>query len=225
MLEILNPVISLYKLLVDALSPVLDKANSDNRRDLQRRIIEIQLLLEDIIDCAIPLISEIKKYKGKLSLERNEIDTLRFFFSMQQDRLELLLHLFTEHTSKELMSLFAPAVKRRIEDLVCYKSAILIEVVGTIYYHFFSSEDMVAKLPMYEDSYSLHNWSHERFMKEESYVQELSSQTTELVMTQRIREQEKVIAELIKYSEDFANLIRQKINLEEAILPKKNRIF
>lgn len=60
MIEYLGPVISLYKLIIDGLKSVYDKSKTEQKRDVQRKIIAVQLLLEDIIDNAQKILYTIR---------------------------------------------------------------------------------------------------------------------------------------------------------------------
>lgn len=218
MIEYLGPVISLYKLIIDGLKSIYDKSRAEKKRDVQRKIIEIQLLLEDIIDNAQEILSTIKKNMDKKKFSEEEIDALRGLLYSQRHRLRLLLDHLHDDTSEEIMKLFAPNIRRRITDLVHIKG-------GAIEYLIFDLQKFDKTQIPYTDT-AIYEWRHDRFIKEGNfYVDQILRQAKKKKSSvfERMDEQEKIVLELAECSKELSDFIKIQIDIEDVVLYREKK--
>ncbi len=213
MIEYLGPVISLYKLITDSLKSLYDKGKVKKKKHIQRKIIEIQLSLEDIIDNAQEILSLIKRNAEKKSFSKEEIDVLKRLLYSQRHRLHLLLAHLRDDTSEEIMKLFAPNIRRRIIDLVHIKG-------GAIEYLIFDLHRSDEKRFPYINS-AIYEWNHDRFIEEgSSYAAQILRRTEKrkISIFERIEEQEGIVTGLAECSKELSDFIRSQIDIEDVVL-------
>jgi len=218
MIEYLGPVISLYKLIIDGLKSVYDKSKTEKKKDVQRKIIEVQLLLEDIIDNAQKILSTIKRNMDKKKFSKEEIDVLRGLLYSQHCRLSLLLDHLRDDTSEEIMKLFAPNIRRRIIDLVHIKRG----AIGHLIFDLHRLDEM--QIP-YTNT-AMYEWSHDRFIEEGgSYADQILLQTKKkkISVFERMDEQEKIVSELAECSKKLSDFIKSQMDIEDVVLYRENK--
>jgi hypothetical protein len=99
MIEYLSPVISLGTLITGGLESIRDKGVVKSKKDFQRNIIRIQLLLEDIIDDANEILSIFQGNLAAKQLSQSEIDNLISLSYAQQHHILLMAeHLSGTHS-------------------------------------------------------------------------------------------------------------------------------
>ena len=218
MLEHLNLVASLYKLLIYGLTKVRDNIKASRKKSIQRKIIEIQLLLEDIIDNAQEVISTVKNYGKKKKITRQDIEELERMLYSQSRRLSLLLQNLRDDTSAEIMRLFTPDIRRRIIDLIHIKGGAIEQVLFMI--NRFGKIKLVKNQPVIQTYADLQDWSHDIFVKEgKPYVNQLliMGREAKVSILGRQREQEQVVNELIECSKKLSDFIKSQIGIEDII--------
>jgi tRNA U34 5-carboxymethylaminomethyl modifying GTPase MnmE/TrmE len=223
MLEYLSPIVTLFKLILDGLSRRRDISKSGHKKELQRRVIEIQLCLEDIIDRAQEILSLVDQYSHKGDKFREtDIRRLQWLLYKQNNKIRLLLNMLAEPESDEMMKVFAPSTRRKIIALINFKGGFISELTASLWS--FDRVKLVNKQAIVE-TYIL-NWNHDNFLKRsDSYLDHLDEDirkrnTVSLVISDRRKEQEQTVKALIKCSKEFSSFIRSHIKIEDIILRK-----
>ena len=218
MIEYLGPVITLYKLLIDSLKLVFDKGKIEKTKDVQRKIIEIQLLLEEIIDNAEKILPIIKGKMDTKKFSKEERDELRRLSYLQRGKLDLLTEHMNDATSTEIMKLFAPNTRRRIIDLTHIKGGVIRELFFHLR-HFEGTQILYTSSVMYE-------WNHDRFLAEgSSYTDQMLRPTKKkkISIFERIEEQEGIVSQLAECSKELSDFIKSQMDIEDVIFHKGKR--
>lgn len=213
MIEYLGPVISLYKLIIDGLKSVYDKSKGEKKKDVQRKILQIQLSLEDIIDNAKEILSIIKRNTYKKEFSKEEIAVLKRLLYSQRHRLHLLLYHLSDDTSEEIMKLFAPNIRRRIIDLVHIKG-------GAIQHLLFDLHRFDEMQIPYTNT-AMYKWSHDRFIEEgDTYTNQilLQAKKKEISVFERMEEQEGIVSDLAECSKELSDFIKSQMDIEDVVL-------
>jgi hypothetical protein len=101
MIESLGPLVSVFRLLVEGISKSAKAIKSSKNRAIKRKLIEIQLSLEDIIDNAEYLFSLIENSKGKTQKENQKlVEEFKRALYTQLARLRIFIDQITDHTSE-----------------------------------------------------------------------------------------------------------------------------
>jgi hypothetical protein len=211
MLEYLKLLISVIKPVLDGIRSASNTIKAERRKDIQRRILEIHLLLVDIIDSANSLLSLVKTFANKPAITKDDINLFRFFLNMQRGRLEVMDTLIQDPTSKHMMDIFAPSTRMQFMNTMSGKVSaignIIIELDNYLY------KDYSETLPKYELELSLIN-----FYLPEYGINSLAPITHhEISVYDRIEEQDSVVSELISCSRQLSELIRDVISFDDII--------
>ena len=83
MIELLAPLISITKLLSEGLKSLRKQKITGKKREFQKAIVSIQLLLEDIIRNAQEILSIVERRKTAEELDSDEINRLVYLCQMQ----------------------------------------------------------------------------------------------------------------------------------------------
>lgn len=218
MIAYLSLIVSLFKLVIEGVKSGHDKANLEKKRDIQRKIIEIQLLLEDIIDNAQKILPIIKRKMATKKFSKEESEVLKALSYSQWRKLDLLLGHMDDPTSEELMRLFAPDTRRKIIELIFIKGGVIRELV----FHLRHSEEtqvLYASSVMYE-------WNHDRFLAEgSSYTNQILRPTKKkkISIFERIEEQEGIVSQLAECSKELSDFIKSHMDIEDVIFRKGKR--
>lgn len=213
MIEYLGPVISLYKLIIDGLKLVYDKSKVEKKKDVQRKIVEIQLSLEDIIENAQEILSIIKRNAEKKKFDKEEIDVLRRLLYSQRHRLHLLVDHLHDDTSEEIMKLFAPNIRRRIIELVHIKGGAIQHLILDLC-RLDEMQIPYANTVMYE-------WNHDRFVAEgDSYTDQilLRTKNKKISVFEMMEKQERIVSELAECSKELSDFIKSQMDIEDVVL-------
>jgi hypothetical protein len=134
MIESLGPLVSLFKLLVEGISKSAKAIKSSKNRAIKRKLIEIQLSLEDIIDNAEYLFSLIENSVGKTQKENRElVEGFKKALHKQLERLRIFMDQITDNTSEEILKIFAPELRRNILILTQRKMSAVNWVLSSMY--------------------------------------------------------------------------------------------
>jgi len=220
MIESLGPLVSLFKLFVEGISKAGRTIKSSKNMAIQRKLIEIQLSLEDIIENAERLFSVIESSTGKTQRENRElVEEFKRALYAQLERIRIFMDQITDNTSEEILKIFAPDLRRNILILTQRKMSAVNWVLSAIY-------DTIKKTTVSKDGLNatiqtaLINWDHQRFVDDgRSYWAELSrsSKRAKLLLSDHLQEQKEIIKSLSLCSKDFSEFIKEHINIQEAI--------
>ena len=220
MIEQLGPIISLYELIINGLKSVYDKDKVKKKKEVQIKIIKIQLLLEEIIDNAQEILSIIKRNRDNKKFSKKEIDRLRGLLYSQRRRLRLLLDHIHDDTSEEIMKLFTPDIRRRIIDLVHIKGGAIEHLIYDLDIFDYKTFDRLYTDPMID----VYDWDHTKFMKEgRSYIRQTTRAKKKISIFERMPEQDKIVSDLGECSKELSDFIRSQINIEDIELYKENK--
>ncbi len=220
MIEYLGPLVSVFKLLVEGISKSAKAIRSSKNRATKRKLIEIQISLEDIIENAEHLFSLIESSTGKTQKENREIvEEFKRALYAQLKRIRIFMDQITDNTSEEILKVFAPDLRRNILLLTQTKMSALNWVLSAMY-------DIIQKTTVSRDGLkatiqsALIYWDHQRFVSEgRSYLAELgrSSKKTKLLLSNHLKEQKEIIRSLSLCSKDFSDFIKDHVNIQDAI--------
>ena len=220
MIEYLGPLVSVFKLLVEGISKSAKAIRSSKNRATKRKLIEIQISLEDIIENAEHLFSLIESSTGKTQKENRElVEEFKRVLYAQVERIRIFMDQITDNTSEEILKIFAPDLRRNILILTRRKMSAVNWILSSMY-------NIIQKTTVSKDGLkatiqlSLINWDHQRFVAEGwSYLDELgrSSKRARLLLSDHLKEQKEIIKSLSLCSKDFSEFIKEHINIQEAI--------
>jgi len=216
MLESLGPVISLFKLLLEGLSKASKSIKTNRKRNIRRKIIEIQLSLEDIIDNAQEIFSFVELCSHKTRVNKSIVRDLESLLYRQHHRIDILLIQISDPNSDELMKLFAPDIRRNIIDLIHMKRGFIQEVLRTVSYLRnieISKNQLIVNIQS-----ELLNWNHEKFISEgHSYLRSLynNREKRNIVISERLSEQKEIVDDLVQCSKGLSRFIKKHIGIEE----------
>lgn len=219
MLEALGPVVSLFELLIEGITKVSNLISSKKKKSFQRKILELQLCLENIIDDAQEILSELRipqnPDKKKKSDKLDKIKKLIYRQRHQLYRLEDHLH---DDEIDEIMKLFTPELRRNIRELVQMKQGVITNLVGelmNIDNLKFSGNELILNTNIH-----LLEWDHDRFIDEGSqYTRNmyLDHKKTKIIISKRLKGQKKVVNDLIECSRRMSEFIKGQIDIESVI--------
>ena len=216
MLESLGPVISLFKLLLEGLSKASKSIKTNKKKSIQRKIIEIQLSLEDIIDNAQEICSFVERCSHKTRVNQNMVRNLESLLYRQHHRINILLDQIRDPNSDEIMKLFAPDIRRNIIDLIHMKRGFIQEVLRSISYF---NKIKISKNQLTTNIQSvLLNWNHERFISEgNSYLRSLydNRKKSNIVISERLSDQRQIVDDLLQCSKELSGFIKKQIGIED----------
>jgi len=220
MIEYLGPLVSLFKLLTQGIAESWKAIKSSRNKAIQRKFIEIQLSLEDIIENAERLFVLIEKSRDKDQKENQDLlEEFRSGLYAQIQRLNILIDQITDHTSGEILKLFAPDLRRKISLLIHSKMSTIYIVLRGMY-------DIKEKTTISKEGFTetiqtaLLNWNHQKFVTGgESYLRELGrhSKKASLVLSDHLQEQKEVIEDLTVCSNDFSEFLKEHVSLPDAV--------
>lgn len=220
MIESLGPLVSLFKLLTQGIAESWKAIKSSRNRAIQRKFIEIQLSLEDIIENAEHLFVLIEKSRDEDKKgSRDLLEEFRKGLYAQIQRLNILIDQITDHTSGEILKLFTPDLRRKISLLIHSKMSAIYVVLRGMY-------DIKEKTTISKDGFTLTiqtallNWDHQKFITGgESYLRELGrrSKKASLVLSDHLQEQKEVIEALVMCSNDFSKFLKEHVSLSDAV--------
>jgi len=219
MLESLGPLVSLFKLFAEGLAKAVKKISSSHKRALWRKILEIQLSLEAIIDNAQEILSAIETC-GRDDYEINQeiVRDIENLVYHQKARIHMLVDQMHDKDSDEIMRLFAPDIRRNILDLIHIKRGIIGHMIYALShweYIEISGRELVANLKT-----TLLSWDHEKFLLEgSSYIDNLDSSTKmkKVVVSDHLQKQREIVNELMECSKKLSSFIKSQMNLEDVI--------
>lgn len=219
MLESLGPVVSLFKLFIEGLVKAGQKLKSCHKRTIRRKILEIQLSLEAIIDNAQEILSAIEGCAhDNYKLNEESVGDVRDMVYRQHRRIDMLLEQMEDKDSDEVMRLFTPDIRRHIIDLIHIKRGVISNMVLAVraYENIqISRSRLVASL-----SPALLTWDHEKFLREgHSYLRSLtlSPDRKKFVISDRLKEQQAIVDSLMQCSKQLSGFIRSEIGLGDVI--------
>lgn len=219
MIEYLSPVVSLFKLVIDGLSKAGDAIKGGHKKDIQRKIIEIQLALEDIIDRAQEILSAIEELSHREKIVKEDVETLQRLIYRQNSRIYHLIDLLHDDISDDIMKLFVPEMRRRIWDLINLKGGFIAHLV----HHF---EDIKLTKNQITMKSMLIEWNHQAFIEQgHSYVIQLerNSKSTTVPISDHKDNQRAIIDALIECSKEMSDLIKKQIKVEDVVIRKSHR--
>lgn len=220
MIEYLGPVVSLFKLIIDGLSKASDAIKGPRRREVQRKIIEIQLALEDIIDKAQEIVVSIDELVHCQEIKEDDVKALRRLMYGQNNRIERLLDLLHDDLSEEFMKIFTPVTRRRIVNLIDIKGGFIRELA----LRFRAAEDVSLSSGKLMTKSAFGNWDHKLFLEQGySYTMRLvpRKEKAQVLIPQEIEDQKRIIKSLIRCSKELSDFLRQHIAIEDVVLRKR----
>jgi len=129
MIEILSigKLVELFKLIINGLSYAKDKIIETEDKEIMRKIIQIQLSLEDIVDNAKKQLKLIKEIPHDY-----KINDIRELLINQRDKILFLSDLLYDKVFERIFKLYDPKTRRSIERIVMIKEGALYEVIYKI---------------------------------------------------------------------------------------------
>jgi len=219
MLELLGPVVSLFKLFEEGLTKASEKLKSGHKKAILRKILEIQLSLEAIIDNAQEILCTIEnseKYNNRN--QKKIVREIKNLVYQQHRRIHILLDQLYDNDSEEVMRLFAPDVRRNIIELIHLKNGVISNMFLMLRNNDdieISGHQLLASLKP-----ALLNWNHKKFLHEGySYVKSLniSSVRSKIKISNHMQEQRAIVRALMECSKQLSTFIKSQISLEDII--------
>jgi len=219
MLESIGPIISLFKLFAEGLAKAAKKISSSHKRALWRKILEIQLSLEAIIDNAQEILSAIEEtiYDNNKNNEQI-VRSIQSLVYRQYRRINMLLDQMRDKDSDEIMRLFAPDIRRNILELIHLKGGVISHMLNTLRNWKdveISGREIVTNLKS-----NLLTWDHEKFLLEgSSYIEKLDSSPTrkKVVVSDHLQKQRALVNDLMNCSKQLSSFIKSQMSLEDVI--------
>ncbi len=221
MIEFLSPVVSLFKLIIDSLEKVSGSIRSTRKKQFFRKIIELQLCLEDIIDRAENIISFIEDSR-RHKIAKKDLDQFQRLLYKQNQKLYNLTDILSDDAFDEIMTLFAPETKRKIWMLINLKGGFIQEVVRR--FHSFEQVELINNEITIKTK--LLEWNHDTFLeKGHSYLTELEKglKKASIPISNRQQEQEQIVKALINCSSELSEFIKSQVKVEDVIIRKKRQ--
>jgi hypothetical protein len=212
MIEYLAPVISLGKLITEGLKSIRNKSIVRSKRVVQRKIIQVQLLLEDVIDNAHRILSIIENKAHTRKLSPAETNELLSLSRSQQSNIILIVKHLSDYTSDDILKLFAPSTRRRIFELIHIKGGVIQELLRDLQ---LSDEEDV----LYADSV-MYEWDFDRFIDNGfSYARAIvrHQNSEKISIFERLPEQRDIVAQLAACSQELSDFIRGQMNIEDVV--------
>lgn len=104
MIESLGPLVSVFKLLLEGVSKSAKAIKSSKNMAIKRKLIEIQLSLEDVIENAEHLFSVIESSTGRTQRENRElVEEFKRALYAQLGRIPIFLDQITDNSSEEIL--------------------------------------------------------------------------------------------------------------------------
>ena len=206
-----GPIISLIKLLAEGLKTIFQQYNLSKEKEIQRKIVQIQLQLEGIIDDAIRMLTFAKEQKNN-SYNLEVIDSLRNQLYAQDRKIWILINLLSDEISDKILKVFAPHIRRRIFELIQMKSGVINAFISKIHW----LDDNQIFYPYA----ALYGWNHDRFVENgEEYARNIIDKASleKIALLDLINQQEESIKELMGCSTELSNLIKTNISLSDII--------
>ncbi len=129
MIEYISPLVSLYKTLTEGIRSINVKARSKEKYKIQRKIISIQIILENIIETAEQIFAILDvPIKENSKLDKIKKDELISLTNSQGKNLNELLMTLRADTSDYILKLFAPQLRRNIEKHIYMKQGRIVRL-------------------------------------------------------------------------------------------------
>jgi hypothetical protein len=217
MIEYLGPVISLGKLITAGLKSISEEGVVTRRKNFQRSIIRIQLLLEDIIDNANEILSIFQGNLAAKQVSQSEIDTLISLSYAQQHNILLIAEQLSGKHSDNIMELFTPHIRERIKELIDMKGGAISELSRHL--RRFDKDSVLRSDP------ALYDWDSDQFLIEgHSYVRKIIRRLgrNKVSVFLRMDDQRLIVAELVSCSNELSEFIRRQMNIQEVVAAKRD---
>jgi len=176
--------------------------------------------LEDIIENAEHLFSLIERSTKKTQKKNHElVEDFKAALYAQIERIRIFMGQITDHTSEEILKIFAPDLRRNVLVLTQTKMSAVNWVLSAIL-------DIIQKTTISKDGLkatiqsALITWDHQRFVADgRSYFAELgrSSKKTQLLLPDHLKEQKEIIKSLSLCSKNFSEFIKEHVKIQDAI--------
>jgi hypothetical protein len=220
MIESLGPLVSFFKLLLQGIAESWKAIKSAKNKAIQRKLLEIQLSLEDIIDNADHLLVLIEESSDKgLKEDSGYLEEFKSGLYAQIQRLNIFLNQVSDPTSGELLRLFAPDVRRKISLLIETKMSAVYVVLRAMY-------DIKEKAKLSKDGLTftiqsaLLEWDHKKFVTGgEIYLSELGrhSKKANFLVADHLQQQRRVINDLTQCSKEFSEFLKAHVSVQDAV--------
>ena len=211
--------VSLFKLIIDGLSKATESIKGSNKKEIQRKIIEIQLALEDVVDRAEEILAAIEELSSREKVAKEDVETFKRLIYRQNNRIYRLINLLADDALENIMKLFVPEVRRIIWDLIDRKGSFLAHLVHNF-------EDIKLTKNQITIKSVLLDWDHEAFVEQgHSYLRhiERSSKRTTIPISEHIDSQKQIVKALIECSEKMSALIKKQIKVEDVVIRKRHK--
>ena len=226
MVESLGPLVSVLKLFLEGISKAAKTIKTSKHKAMQRKIIEIQLSLEDIIENAQYLFALVERSSHTPENKNGKLfEDFKKSLYAQRQRIRIFMDQITDHTSEEILKLFAPNLRRNVSILTQRKMSAINRVLLAMY-------DITEKAKISKDGLkvtiqsALLIWDHKRFVGGgESCLAELGARNkkAEYYLSDHLEEQKEIIRCLIWCSKEFSQFIKEHIKIEDAVGLVKKR--
>jgi hypothetical protein len=219
MIEYISPIVSLFKLIVDGLSKAGESIKGSQKKEIQRKIIEIQLALEDIIDRAQEILSAIEELSSREKIAKKDIEPLQHLIYRQRNKIYRLMDLLVDEVLDNIMKLFVPEARRMILSLMNRKNSFLSDLVSNV------EEIKVTKNQLIIKSVLI-DWNHEAFIEQgHSYLRQVAqiSKRSTVPISNHIDNQKQIVNALIECSKEMSDLIKKQIKIEDVVIRKRRK--
>lgn len=133
MVENIGTLVALYKTLIEGIRSIKLRTKSKQKNRIHRKIITIQIILENIIDTAEQILSIINIHiEGDSKLDKNTKNKLKNLTSLQRNNLVELLVTLRDDTSEYIFKLFAPQLRRNIIQYIHIKGGRIEKLIWNL---------------------------------------------------------------------------------------------
>ena len=225
MIEALGPLVSLFRLFLEGLTKVTQSADNSYKRGVQRKILELQLSLQDVIDNGLEILATI--FPSNTDRRPLDEDAIRRFTQLvyaQRRAIATIAEQLCDENLKDIMGLFTPETRRSIGELVHMKGGVIDELLDCLL-KYTEAKERGQQLTV-EVNTAVLTWNHDRFVAEgHSYTRFVfrARADTNISLLQRLEEQQPVLRELVQCSNRLSEFISKHFDLDTVIGIRRTR--
>jgi len=220
MWETMGPVASLLVLLVEGIKGAGNVIRSSRKKAIQRRIIEIKLSLDDIIENGSAALSIIEVYANEPArIGPQEVKGLQALLYRQWSLVNQLLVQVNDDSIYEILDLIGSRrLQERITELITRKGSIINEILHRL--HRWDKVQISGRKMTVKILSDLPEWNHGVFLeKGDRYAFRLITQSreTEVEISHHIIEHRQNLDALEECSKELSAFIRSTLQLDDYI--------
>jgi hypothetical protein len=224
MIEILGPLVSALKLILDGLSKAKSFSTDRRRKSVFRELIIIQVHLVDLIDngCELLAILDMQDLP-KLIVNRDLVVQLSRAVDKQISCINGLMGRLMDPDVEAVLATFEPETRRNLYYLIPYgKGGVLLELARFLRFMLQAIDNASSgqnNVPNLHEM-DLAAWDHDEFIKDGGkFINQLYCEEARPIgdYLRRDRSQDRVLEELERCSECLATFLKERVDMKEVL--------